>query len=261
MAGLWHYRRFVWEAALSDLQDRYAGSGLGVVWNVLTPLAMLTLYTIIFAGVLAPRLSIAGRGAEAFVLYLGSGFLPWGAFADGVMRGTQALVASASYLKKMPIPEQVFVAQAAVAATLGMLISLVLLIGLALVLGQTPLWSWLLLPVVAVLWQTFGFGLALLLATLNVFFRDIAQLLGVAFQIWMWSLPIVYLEEILPAPYRQVLAFNPAYPFVRALRDVYLGGQLPDPWVWMGMLAWAVLTSLLGFALLGRLRADLRDLL
>ena len=40
-----------------------------------------------------------------------------------------------------------------------------------------------------------------------------------------------------------------------------VGGQLPDPWVWMGMLAWAVLASLLGFALLGRLRADLRDLL
>lgn len=261
MVGLWRYRRFVWETALSDLHDRYAGSGLGVLWNVLTPLAMLTLYTVIFAGVLAPRLPLAGRGAEAFVLYLGSGFLPWGAFADGVTRGTQALVASASYLKKMPIPEQVFVAETAVAATLGMMISFVLLVGLALLLGRPPQWTWLLLPVIALVWQTFGFGLALLLAILNVFFRDTAQLLGVAFQIWMWSLPVVYVEEILPASYRQVLAFNPAYPFVRALRDLFLTGQLPDPLAWVGMLAWATAACALGFALLGRARTDVRDLL
>jgi lipopolysaccharide transport system permease protein len=261
MVGLWRYRRFVWDAALSDLRYRYAGSGLGVFWNVLTPLAMLALYTIIFAGMLAPRVSIGGRGAEAFVLYLGSGFLPWGGFVDGVVRGTQSLVGNAAYLKKMPIPEQVFVAQSAVTATLGMLISFVLLVGLALLLNQPPRLTWLLLPLVAVVWQTFGFGLALALGTLNVFFRDIAQLLGVAFQIWMWSLPVIYVEDILPLEYRQIVAFNPAYPFVRAIRDAFLTGQVPDMSVWLAMLGWSVLALAVGLAILTRLRTEVRDLL
>jgi len=85
MLGLWQYRRFVWDTAIADLRYRYAGSGLGVFWNVLTPLAMLALYTFIFTAVLGPRVPSATSTAGAFVLYLASGFLPWGVFAEGVI--------------------------------------------------------------------------------------------------------------------------------------------------------------------------------
>src|SRR6266536_2967650 len=133
MIALWHHRRYIWDTALIDLRHRYAGSTLGVFWNVLTPLAMLALYTFIFTRVLTPSSSRIPFAGGLFILYLGSGFLPWGAFADCVARGTNSLVENALYLKKMPIPEQVFVAQTAVSATLGMLIVEVLLIALALV--------------------------------------------------------------------------------------------------------------------------------
>src|SRR2546423_1283981 len=131
MHSLWQYRQFIWETAFGDLRHRYAGSALGVFWNVLTPLAMLALYTFIFMNALAPRTASGGIGAGIFVLYLASGFLPWGAFADGLARSANALVTNAAYLKKMPLPEQVFVAQATVSATLGMFIVLALLLCLA----------------------------------------------------------------------------------------------------------------------------------
>lgn len=262
MIALWQHRRYILETALIDLRTRYAGSGLGVFWNVLTPLAMLGLYTFIFTRVLTPGTARSpANGGGLFILYLGSGFLPWGAFTDCVTRGTNSLVANALYLKKMPIPEQVFVAQTAVSATLGMFIVEGLLVGLALLLGQPPQPAWLLLPVVGILWQVLGFGLALLLGTLNVFFRDIAQVLGVLFQIWMWSLPVIYLEEILPAAYRSLLTFNPAYPFLHALRDVYLGPDLPPLWMWVAMLGWGGLMCATGFAVVARARSEIRDVL
>jgi len=77
-----------------------------------------------------------------------------------------------------------------------------------------------------------------------VFFRDVAQIVVVVFQIWMWSVPLVYVEELLPTLYRQTLAFNPAYPFIRAIRDLYLSNAIPELWIWTAMFAWvAILTG------------------
>jgi ABC-type polysaccharide/polyol phosphate export permease len=261
MQALWRYRGFIWEGALHDLRHRYAGSSLGVFWNVLTPLAMLAIYAFIFTRVVPAGSLKTNLVTGSFVLYLACGFLPWSAFVDCVSRGAQALVGNAVFLKKMPIPEQVFVAESAVSGMLAMDIALALILGLALLLGQTPHPAWLLLPLVAVLWQTLGFGLGLLLGTLNVFFRDVGPVLGVVFQLWMWSLPVVYLEDFLPSAYQALLVFNPAYPFLRALRALYLEVRLPEPWIWSAMLIWAVLASGIGFLVLKRLQPEIRDVL
>jgi ABC-type polysaccharide/polyol phosphate export permease len=259
--ALWQYRAFIWQGALHDLRHRYAGSSLGVFWNVLTPLAMLALYTLVFTVVIPAGSLRTGLATGSFVLYLACGFLPWGAFVDSVIRGTQSLVGNAVFLKKMPIPEQVFVAEAAVSGVLAMGIALILVLVLAVLLGVPPSPVWLLLPLVVVLWQFLGFGLSLVLGTVNVFFRDVGPALGVVFQIWMWSLPVVYLEEFLPQAYRTLLVFNPAYPFLRALRDAYIELRLPDAWLWLAMLAWGAVATAVGFFALSRLQPEIRDVL
>ena len=81
-----------------------------------------------------------------FLLYLTSAFLPWLAFAECVSRGCNAFSENAAYLKKLPIPEQVFVAQTAASATLGLVISFSLLLVISLALGLRPSLHWLLLP-------------------------------------------------------------------------------------------------------------------
>jgi ABC-type polysaccharide/polyol phosphate export permease len=261
MASLWTYRQFIWEAALADLRHRYAGSGLGVFWNVVTPLAMLAIYTLLFSTLLGSRQGMSATSTLFLPLYIGSGFLPWAAFADCLVRATNAFVANSAYLKKTPIPEQVFVAQAAVSATVSMLIAVLLLVMLAFLLGEPVRWTWLLLPLVVLLWQCFGFGLGLGLSTLNLFFRDIGQVLGVLLQVWMWSLPVVYLEDLLPAAYRTLLPFNPGYAFVTTLRELYLSMELPQAHLWAAMLAWASAAIAFGYGLLHRLRSDVRDVL
>lgn len=259
MGSLWRYRQWIWQAALSDFTFRYAGSGLGALWNVLTPLAMLAVYTIIFSALASGRLG--GSTGPSYPLYLSAGFLPWAAFSDCLIRSTGAFVTSAPYLKKMAIPEQVFVAQTATSAGFGMLIAVVLLMGLALILHQPPQWTWLLLPVVAVLWQVFGFGLGLILSTFNVFYRDVGQLLAVALQIWMWSVPVVYPEDILPQAYRSTLPLNPVYPFITSLRDVFLFGQLPSVSEWSALFGWTLAAVALGYTVVRQFRSEVRDAL
>ena len=261
LLSVYRYRRFVWRHALSHLRYRYAGTGLGVVWNVLHPLAMIAVYSVVFGTIMKPPTVPGVEGPLAYVLYLCAGFLPWIALAECVSRGTSAFTDNAAYLKKLPVPEPVFVAQAAAAATLGLAISFTLLIVIALIAGLRPTAYWLLLPIPLLLMQTLGLGLGLLLGTLNAFFRDVSQMLVVALQVLMWTAPVVYLADSLPPTLRSLIAWHPLTPVLDATRSLFLLGKLPTAQTWLGLIAWPAVVLLIATAVFGRLRREIRDVL
>jgi len=257
---LYYHRKYILQNAWNDLRHRYAGSGMGVIWNVISPLAQILVYTVVFTKIMSIKLPDISSDF-AFPLYLCSGFLPWIAFSECVSRGANSFLENANYLKRMPIPEQVFVAQTAMSATISMFISLGLLFGLTVIMRYPLTWLWLTVPLVAILFQGFGFGLGLLLSSINVFFRAVGQLLGISLQIWMWMTPIVYPVSILPERLFTLVKFNPAYPFIHTIREAFLFGRLPEVWVWWVMIAWAFGVPVLGYIVLRRLRPEIRDAL
>jgi ABC-type polysaccharide/polyol phosphate export permease len=178
-----------------------------------------------------------------------------------VLRGANAFIENAHYLKKLPIPEQIFVAKNAMAATLFLAISMTAL-GLVTVLVGGPLsLAWLGVPLALLLFQGFGFGLGLFFGTLNVFIRDIGHALLIALQLWMWVTPIVYVETILPVGIQRMVVYNPTYPFIDALHRMIVGGQWPGALQWTAMVFWAAVTPIGGYLVLRRLRPELRDAL
>lgn len=263
--GLYRYRSFIWSNALAELRHRYAGTNLGIVWNVVHPLALIGVYAIVFTQVFGGnRLPTSVPGVPehfVFLLYLTSGFLPWLAFTESVTRGCNAFSDNATYLKKLPIPEQVFVAQTATSATLGLVISFSLLLAISLLVGLRPSVQWLLLPLPLMALQVMGFGLGLLCGTLNVFFRDIGQLLTIVLQLAMWTVPVVYPKEILPAWAQAVMPWHPLYPPIAGIRDLFLFRQMPDAATWAGMIAWPLAACGLAWMAFRSLRTEIRDLL
>src|SRR6185312_3892686 len=78
---LYRYRSFIWQHALADLRHRYAGTGMGVVWNVVHPLAMIAVYALIFGAIMGSTMQeVPGRWG--LTIYLCAGFFPWIAFSD-----------------------------------------------------------------------------------------------------------------------------------------------------------------------------------
>ena len=256
----WIYRAFIWNSAIHDLRYRYVGSAIGVFWNILIPLAQILIYTAVFSAIMPVRLP--GSGAtNAFAIYLCAGLLPWLGFSECITRGTHCFLENANYLKKLPIPEQVFVAQNAVSATLSLGVSMALLLAVAFALGSNLTWAWLSVAPLVLLLQCVGFGLGLILGSLNVFFRDIGQVLPIALQMWMWLTPIVYLKEILPPALQRLQAFNIAYPFVDSLHGAIMQGTWPALSSWGWMFCWALTAPLIGYVILRRLRPEIRDVL
>jgi lipopolysaccharide transport system permease protein len=261
IASLYQYRRYVWRNAVAELRHRYSGTGLGVFWNVISPLAQIAIYAVVFTKLMAVRMPGGEGGPHAFVIYLCAGLLPWMSFAETITRGANSFVENAAYLKKLPVPEVVFVAQTAISATLSLLISLGLLAVVTIALGHAPTWRWLLVPVAVLMWQMMAFGMGLALGTLNAFLRDVAQVLNVILLMWMWTLPIVYTIETPPMWVRHILPANPPYAFVRAVHDLFVFDRMPPTWIWLAMVAWTTVSVAAGFAALRALRAELRDVI
>lgn len=260
IVNIWRYRSFILKNAASDIRNRYAGSAAGMLWNVINPLAQITIYTFVFSRIMTIRLpGVSEMGG--FALYLCAGLLPWAAFSECVARGANAFLENAMYLRKLPIPEQVFVAQSAVSSTLSLAISMTLLLLASIVTGGPPSPTWLGVVAVLILLQSFAFGLGLLFSTLNVFLRDVGQALAIGLQLWMWLTPIVYVEQILPDGMRALIRYNPTYPYIDALHGMIVNSQWPAPWHWPVMVFWAVLMPVIGYLVMRRLRSEIRDVL
>ena len=232
---------------------------MGAVWNIVHPLSLIAIYAVIFGAIMGRDMAEV-PGPFGFPIFLCTGFFPWIAFSDCINRGAYSILGNAQYLKKLPVPEQVFVAQSAVGATITLVISYAMFIIIALFLGLRPSVYWLLVPIPMIILQITGFGLGMIVGTLNVFFTDVSQILGIALQVLFWFTPIVYPTTRVPH-LGFILRMSPATPPIEAIHDLLLWHRLPDPWIVWAMLGWAVGSLACGMWILNKLRGEIRDVL
>jgi lipopolysaccharide transport system permease protein len=209
-----------------DIRARYVNSVLGLSWGIIVPLSLLLLYTFVFSYVLKVRLGGSGTSGS-FAVYLFCGMLPWLAFAEGVTRSTSVVLEHAHLIKRVVFPSEILPAFVVLSALVTEFVGLaMLLVGLGLFYRSLP-WTVLLLPFVIALQAMLTLGLGWLLATLNVFLRDVGQLLGLGITLAMFLTPIFYPAEMVPDRFRWVLTLNPLYYLVEAYRALVLEQRFP----------------------------------
>jgi lipopolysaccharide transport system permease protein len=228
-----------------DIQGRYVTSVMGLSWAVIQPLALLLLYTFVFSYILKIRLGGSGSTAS-FAAYLFCGMLPWIAFAEGVTRSASVILDHAHLIKKVVFPSEILPAYVVVSALVMESVGLAIFLAAIGLFDRGLGWSLLLLPPIVVLQFLFTMGLGWLLASLNVFLRDVAQLLGLAMTLWMFLTPIFYPPEMMPAHLRWLLDLNPMYYVVQAYRDLLLDQRLPAVSQVVALAAMAITAFVLG---------------
>jgi homopolymeric O-antigen transport system permease protein len=227
-----------------DIRSRYVTSVMGVSWAIVQPLALLALYTFVFAYVLKVRMGV-GDSPSSFALYLFCGMLPWLAFAEGISRATSVILDHAHLLKKVVFPAEILPIYVVVSALVTELMALAVFLAAVGLFQRGFGWSLLALPLVVGLQFLFTLGLAWLLAGLNVFLRDVGQVLGLALTLWLFLTPIFYPPELIPTRFRWVLALNPMYYVVDGYRALVLEQRLPAPGE-LAALAAMALTAFVG---------------
>lgn len=209
-----------------DFHARFAGSTLGVFWGIIHPLIQLALYWFVFSVVLKVR----GSGGQGdFALWLVVGFLPWFFFSEVVSRAPEAVIEQTSLLKRMVFPSELLVVSHMFGACLTHLFSLgcvALVIGLSGGLSKTLFWVIPFGLFTAILSLGLGWGLA----AINVFIRDVGQIIRVGLQLLFYATPIVYPLSMVPGKAQNWIALNPFADIVEGYRFAFLGhGQAPLP--------------------------------
>lgn len=238
----WRYRGFVRSSIVNEFKSRLSRSKFGAAWIVLHPLAQALIFATILSSVLAARL----QGIEnkyGYAAYLMAGFLCWNLFVEIVQRCLTVFIDQASLLKKMHFPRITLPLVVIGSALVSSVALLVVIMAIFPILGLYPSIAWIWLPVLLLLTVAFAAGLGLLLGTLNVFVRDIGQVMVVVLQFWFWVTPIVYPVSIIPEHFKTTLAFNPMAPLVGAYHDVMIFGRPPSNNLWITVAATLVLLS------------------
>ena len=226
------YRELIYNLVASDLKARYKNSALGFVWSMLNPLGMMIVFTLVF-GFLTPGVKI-----ENYPLFLLCGLLPWNFFAASVNASLYSVVGNANLVKKVYFPREVLPIAAVLSQLTNFLLAFVVLF-VALVVFRSNFSPWLwMLPLVIAIQTLFTIGVALILSTLNVFYRDTVMIMEVVMLAWFFLTPVVYSVNLLPNtvmvgnivlhPQRLIYILNPMASLIAIYRDLLYWGYRTD---------------------------------
>lgn len=225
--GLWQYRFFILSAIQNDQRSRFARSRLGALWMIINPLAQVAIYAVILSNVMAAKLpGITNK--YGYAIYLMAGLLGWNLFNELITRCLTLFIEQGNLLKKMAFPPITLPAIAAGSCLLNNLMLFTAMFFLFVLLGHSFSWAMLYLLPLTLMVVALGLSIGLMLGIINVFLRDMGQVVPILLQLWFWFTPIVYPENIIPERFRQLLNLNPMYPISQAYHQVLVYGHAPS---------------------------------
>jgi len=214
-------RELIWQLSLRNMKAGRKQSLLGLGWIVFQPLAEMAIFTIVFSQILGMKTS------APYPIWVFSGLVAW-QFVSSALRGaTESVVQSAPLVRKIYFPREVLVLAAMVSSLVNFAISFAVMLGLMPFFHVSFRWTILwVAPLLCVL-SCVVLGMGLILATLNVFVRDVFNALPLFIQLWFYATPIVYSIETAPPWFARVLAVNPMTHIIGGFRRTILEGRGP----------------------------------
>ena len=241
ISAVLEYRDFIFASIRREFEIRYLNSALGALWTVISPLALILIYTLVFSRIMQARLP-GIDGTYAYSIYLCTGILLWSLFSEIALKAQTVFLEQANLLKKVNFPRLCLPVVVVGNGLLNFTIIALLFAAFLALVGSLPgLEALALLPIVALtVWFAVALGIAL--GILNVFFRDVGHFFSVVLQFWFWLTPIVYPLTILPPMAQGLMGFNPLAGLIIAAQDVVLKEVWPD---WSSLAPAAVVAVLM----------------
>jgi len=233
------YRELIENLVIRDLKVRYKNSALGFLWSFLNPLLLMVVFTVVFT-VMLPDVHI-----PRFPVFVLCALLPWNFFSTSLVGAVHSVTQNGHLIKKVYFPREILPISTVFSNLMNFLLALPVLFLLMALLGSRMTVCLVYLPVIIAVQVIFTAGVALILATLNVFYRDTAVIMEVVMQAWFFLTPVFYPIDILPEwktllgmalPVRRlVYILNPMASIIASYRSVIYGftnGSPPAPPAW-----------------------------
>ncbi|OHV62392.1 sugar ABC transporter permease [Mesorhizobium sp. LCM 4577] len=249
-----------------EIVGRYRGSALGLFWSLLNPLFMLAVYTFVFGVVMKSRWTVPGQqeaqhSTGEFAVILFCGLIAFQFFAEVVSSAPGLIVANANFVKKIVFPIQILPVVTAGAALFHAAVSLVVLLGFAFsVFGHIPT-TVVLAPIAFLPLIVLVIGIAWILASVGVYFRDMSQIVAPLVTATLFLSPVFFQRASLPDWLQPWLSLNPLAIPVESFRNVVIFGLLPD-WAALGCYSVAaIVIAFVGYQFFQKTRRGFADVL
>ncbi len=217
---LWHYRDLLHLLVSNSIKTRYKRSVLGVLWTLLNPLLTTIVLTVALSQLFKFQI-------DNYPVYLLSGLVAWNFFSQTVTQVMNTIVWGSSLMKRIYVPRTIFAISVVGNGLVNLFLSLLPLLVIMLFVGQPFRWTLWLLPFSVLVLAMFTTGLALLLATLAVYFVDLVEMVGIVLTAWFYLTPVIYPLEMVPPRYAWMISLNPMSYFVEVFRALIYDGVVP----------------------------------
>jgi len=222
-------RKFEWvffrNLVMRQIRQDYLENMTGFAWLILQPLILLAVYAFVFSTIFKARIPEAEE--IGFVPYLAVAFWPWTAFSEAILRANNSITTNAALIGKVAFAtEQIPLASVTATFLMHLIGYLAVLIVLQL-MGTSIHWLFLplVIPIILMMW-VFACAISLFTSSIQVFVRDLAQILPPLMTFWFFTTPILYSSSLLPEPIQKLTQWNPMAWIVARLRECLLFGEI-----------------------------------
>jgi len=222
-----------------DFITKYRKSILGVLWSLLNPLLTMLVMTLVFQYFF--RFEI-----ENFPVYLLSGMTIYTFFSESTTLAMTSVIASEGVIKKIYVPKYIFPLSRVISSLVNLLFSMGAFVLVFIFTGVQFHWTILLIPIPIIYTFIFSLGIAMLMSSLAVFFRDLTYIYGVLTLLLMYLTPIFWPVSMLSPRMAPIIGLNPLFQFVNYFRSLALWGTIPDLWTNMVCLGYALIALCAG---------------
>jgi lipopolysaccharide transport system permease protein len=239
--NLWRHRALIRQLTRREVEARYRGSLLGLVWSFINPLIMLVIYTFVFGVVFKARWSVAEpENLLQFALTLFCGLTAFSVFEQCVNRAPLLIVGVPNYVKRVVFPLEILPVVSVGATLFHASIGIVIVLLVNLIENGVFCWTIVVLPLVMLPLLFLTLGVAWFLSSLGVFLRDTSHLVTIIVQLLLYASAIFYRLDAVPPALRSVMKFNPLTSIVGNFRNVLLWGILPN---WVSLGGWTLIAA------------------
>ncbi len=222
LRALWEFRELLYFLAWRDLKTRYAQTAVGFAWAIVQPLVMMLMFTLIFS-----TLAKLPSDGVPYPLFVYSALVPWGYFSKSLDRSSFSMVAESNLITKVYFPRLIVPISATLGGLIDVAIAFLLLLAMMLFYGIAPSWPVVFVPLFLVLTTATSLAASFWLAALFVKYRDIAAIMPLATQLWMFASPVAYPQSLVPEAWRWLYALNPMVGIIEGFRWALLGTPPP----------------------------------
>jgi lipopolysaccharide transport system permease protein len=243
--SIYNNRNLIYAIAKRDVESRYKGTILGLLWAMVTPLIAMSIYIFVFGTIFNAKW-VKGEDGVQYVLLLYMGLIIFNCFSECINRAPMLVLSNSNYVKKIIFPLEVLSVSSALSSLfqvgLSMIIWLIIYLFAFGSLNLTVLFA----PIILIELAMLCVGIGLILSSVGVFVRDLTQIMSSITSMLLFLSPVLYPVSSIPEEYRGWIYLNPLVQIIESIRLVMFYGKVPDPYLMLSSMFIQIIIFLMG---------------